>query len=1030
MRTTAWFARTAALTIIAAAVSFGVLAQTTSPAKRPVAHTDFDSWRTIATPMLSRDGKWMAYSIQPQDGDGELVWREIQSGKEARTGVGLLPPPVTTPNEENPDAPPVPRAIRAAFTSDGRFLVATTYPSKADTVAARKARKSAQDMPKGGALIVDLASGEVTRLANVKSIHVPAKGGAWLAVLKEEAKPEPAKPAADASALAPASAPASASPKAANDIDDEESDQTAAQQRRATNVAAASGAAAAGGAASTAPRVIYGTELVLMNLADKTERSLANVLEVFFARDGKALVYAVGARADADNGVYTITPGDSAAPVPLLTGKGKYVKLAWDRAESQLAFLSDRDDAAAKTPRYKAWHWVRGSKAAQALDTVVAGEVAKGMQVSERGTLAFSRNGRMLYVPLATPAKAPRDPQSLPTDEDKVVADLWHWNDDHVQSIQRVRAVQERNRTYRAAYDLASKKFTPLADETLRTVSLSDDGTRAIGIDDRAWRKLTDFDGSYIDVYLVDTTNGARRKVLTRLRESPAFVSAQWSPDGKWVAYWQDRHWHLLDTAKGTTRNLTASLKRAFHNEEQDTPGVRAPYGSAGWTSDSQSLLVYDRDNVWQLFAEATGTTNAAKNLTVDAGRQENIRFRVQRVEAVDEDDDERGIDAKAPLTLRGESELTRASGFWRTSFDAKTAPVSLVRGDANYRFVSRARESDTVLMTASRFERFPELQVTNAGFEKPQVVTEVGKQMAAFTWGSNELVAFKNKRGQALQATLYKPDGFDAKKKYPMMVYIYERLTQNRHNFVNPAPSNGLNIALYVSNGYVVLTPDIAYTTGQPGKDALDTVLPAMDVVVKQGFIDEKRIGIQGHSWGGYQIAWMVTQTNRFRAAEAGAPVGNMTSAYSGIRWGSGLPRQFQYEKAQSRIGPNLYDATPLYIAASPIFQIKKVTTPLLILSNDADDAVPWYQGIELFLALRRFGKEAYMFNYNGQLHNLRRRADQKDFALRMHQYFDHFLKDAPKPEWMEKGISFIDREEEKERFLKAATGATAAKP
>jgi len=193
------------------------------------------------------------------------------------------------------------------------------------------------------------------------------------------------------------------------------------------------------------------------------------------------------------------------------------------------------------------------------------------------------------------------------------------------------------------------------------------------------------------------------------------------------------------------------------------------------------------------------------------------------------------------------------------------------------------------------------------------------------------------------------------------------------------------------------------------------------VQAVVDQGYIDEARIGIQGHSWGGYQIAYMVTQTNRFRAAEAGAPVGNMTSAYSGIRWGTGLPRQFQYEKTQSRIGPPLYEAPHKYLENSPIFHIQRVQTPLLILHDDNDDAVPWYQGIELFLALRRNNKEAYLMNYNGEFHGLRRRPDQKDYAVRMQQFFDHFLKGGPRPEWMEKGVPFIDREEEKDRFQKA---------
>ena len=253
-------------------------------------------------------------------------------------------------------------------------------------------------------------------------------------------------------------------------------------------------------------------------------------------------------------------------------------------------------------------------------------------------------------------------------------------------------------------------------------------------------------------------------------------------------------------------------------------------------------------------------------------------------------------------------------------------------------------------------------------------------------------------------------------------MVYIYEGLSQTVHTFVEPRTSHNVNFSQYVSAGYVILTPDIVYTLGQPGQSAIKSVLPAIQAIVDQGFVDEARIGIAGHSWGGYQIAYMVTQTNRFRAAEAGAPVGNMTSAYGGIRWGSGMPRQFQYEKTQSRIGPSLYDAPLKYVENSPIFHIQRVQTPLLILHDDNDDAVPWYQGIELFMALRRNGKEAYLMNYNGEFHGLRRRHNQKDYAIRMQQFFDHYLLGAPRPEWMDKGVSFVDREDEKDRFQKAA--------
>jgi dipeptidyl aminopeptidase/acylaminoacyl peptidase len=967
--------------------------------KRPLTHTDFDSWRSIATPTLSRDGKWLAYAVQPQDGDGEVVIRELATGKERREGVGTLPPPATTPNEENPDAPPVPRAIRIAFTSDSRFLVTTTFPTKAEVTAARKAKKRPDEMPKGGLLMVNLSLSETQRVANVKGMLVPSKGGAWVSYLKE------AEPAKADETNKPASPPTNAvAPSGGDTIAEDALDQAA---RRPTATAAA-------GTATSAPRKEYGTELVLRDLAAGTERTFSNVLEYVFARDGKTLLFTVSSKAETDNGVYTIYPQQNAAPLALSSGKGKYTKLVWDREQSQLAFLSDRDDVAAKVPQFKLYHWSRNATAAAEIVSSATTGFPSGMTISDKGPVAFSRDGNKLYVPAAPPAKAPKAPDAMPAEEDRVTADLWRWNDDLVQPMQKVRAVQDRNRSYRGVWDLAGKRYTQLATETMRNVSLSDDGSRAVGSDDRAYRRLIDFDGTYTDFYVVDPATGTRKLALTKQRDSGNLTAAQWSPDGNWVIQYQAKHWHLLNTSSAVRKNLTASIKTAFFNEQHDAPSPAAPYGTAGWTSDSASVLLYDRFDVWQVFVNG----KAAVNLTAAEGRKNQIRLRVQPIEPVDEDDDERGIDTKKPLTLRGESEISRATGFYRTTFGTTTAPKRLLWGDYNARYVTRAQEADVLITTASRFDTFPDLQVSDTSFASPKKVSDVGAQMASFAWGSSELMSFKNAKGVPLQAALYKPANFDAKKKYPLMVYIYERLSQDVHNFVNPVPGQNINRSLYTSNGYVILMPDITYTTGYPGKSALDAVLPAIDTLVKQGFIDEKAIGIQGHSWGGYQIAWMVTQTNRFRAAEAGAPVGNMTSAYSGIRWGSGLPRQFQYEQQQSRIGKSLQEATPLYLANSPVFHIRNVKTPLLILHNDADDAVPWQQGIELFLALRRYEKEAYFFNYNGALHGLRRRADLKDFGLRMQQYFDHFLKGAPKPEWMEKGIPFNEREDEKERF------------
>jgi dipeptidyl aminopeptidase/acylaminoacyl peptidase len=386
------------------------------------------------------------------------------------------------------------------------------------------------------------------------------------------------------------------------------------------------------------------------------------------------------------------------------------------------------------------------------------------------------------------------------------------------------------------------------------------------------------------------------------------------------------------------------------------------------------------------------------------------VAFRVVRYERDDPAD--RWIDPAKPLLLRAENEETYDSGFYRTRVDAAEPPTKLIMAAKNFTPPIQARDAEVYVLAASTFSEFPDLLLTDEKFRDFKKVSNANPQQAGILWGTSELIHFKSADGVPLKGTLYKPENFDPQKKYPMIVYIYERLSQNLHSYVEPRPMHTINVSYYVSNGYVVLEPDIAYKIGYPGQSALNCVLPAIQEVVDRGFVNEKAIGIQGHSWGGYQIAYMVTRTNRFRAAAAGAPVADMISAYDGIRWGPGIPRQFQYERTQSRIGGSIWEYPLRYIENSPIFAADRVNTPLLMIHNDADDAVPWYQGIEYYLALRRLGKEVYLFTYNGEPHGLRRRANQKDYAMRLQTFFDYYLKGAPKPDWLDHGIPYIEKQ------------------
>jgi dipeptidyl aminopeptidase/acylaminoacyl peptidase len=290
--------------------------------------------------------------------------------------------------------------------------------------------------------------------------------------------------------------------------------------------------------------------------------------------------------------------------------------------------------------------------------------------------------------------------------------------------------------------------------------------------------------------------------------------------------------------------------------------------------------------------------------------------------------------------------------------------------------------------------------------------VSDINPQQKEYRWGTAELFSWKATHNTRLEGLLYKPENFDPKHKYPMLVYYYERNSDYLHRYTPPQPSRSIiNPAYCVSNGYLVFIPDIRYRVGHPGKSAFECIVSGVRKLIRTGFVDPTRIGLQGQSWGGYQTAYLVTQTSMFRAAMAGAPVSNMTSAYGGIRPEAGMSRMSLYEKNQSRIGGTLWEKRDLFIENSPIFFADKVTTPLLIMANDNDGQVPWYQGIELFTALRRLGKQTWMLTYNGEAHNLLQRKNTKDLSIRMMQFFDHFLKDAPIPVWMKEGVPAINK-------------------
>jgi len=486
------------------------------------------------------------------------------------------------------------------------------------------------------------------------------------------------------------------------------------------------------------------------------------------------------------------------------------------------------------------------------------------------------------------------------------------------------------------------------------------------------------------------------------------------SPDSKFLVWYNnaDKQIYSYEIATEKIVSLTKGIDVSFANELDDTPQMASPYGSGGWAAEDKAIYLYDRYDVWQI--DPKGLTPAI-NLTEGLGRKNNFTFRIVRLDNVLLPPGTPGIKMepikpKETIYFSVFDNNTKNNGYYYKEMGKRKPEMkSWIVEPVTFVYLNKAKTGPVITYVKHNFTNSPDVWVTKDNFKTQTKVTDINPQQRDYNWGTSELVRWKSATGLDVDGILYKPEDFDPNKKYPMIVYFYERTSDMLHFYRAPAPSRStINITYFTSNGYLVFLPDIYYEIGYPGKSALDCIVPGVKMLCENPWVDSENVAIQGQSWGGYQVAYMVTRPDLFKwkAAGAGAPVANMTSAYGGIRWGSGMVRQFQYEHTQSRLGKTLWEGFDLYIENSPLFFADKVETPLLIMHNDEDDAVPWYQGIEYFTALRRLGKPVWMLQYNKEKHNLVSRVNAKDLSIRLSQFFDHYLKGAPMPVWMKTGV------------------------
>ncbi len=773
-----------------------------------------------------------------------------------------------------------------------------------------------------------------------------------------------------------------------------------------------------------------GADLLLRRASDGTTLTVGNVSEYAFDESGDWLATAIDTEGRSGNGVQ-VREMSSGRVLPLDSAEAAYRRISWTEEGDAFAVLrsvknDDYEDELVAVLGFA--DFATEAQRGVVYDPAEDEAFPSGMTINANHAPAWSDSRDALVFRIhaadmteeakaaaAAEAKEAEDEMASPTaaGDDVDTADLviWHWRDRRLQSRQQVVENTDRNFGYLSTYRIDDGRFIQLADDEVRSVSAAPGDRWAIGRDNDDYERQESLDGQNLaDVWVIDMHSGDRRL---------AIEGARWvfgvSPAGTHLLHYDEGNFFSLDLATGESINLTGDLGVPFWNVDDDHNVVKPPrfqFG-LGWSDEGDQLLLSDGWDIWKMGADGSDPVN----VTV-TGREQQIRY--QRVFRLDPDLD--GVDLSAPLYVTAYGEWTKKRGIARVD-SSHPGVTDLLWGDAAFSSLMKAEDADVYLYTRETYADPPNYYVADASLADGRQVTDSNPQQVDLAWSAGvQLVDYETVKGVKLQAALFLPANYEPGKKYPTMVYIYEKLSQGANNFFAPS-ANGFNKSVYTSAGYAVLMPDIVYELNDPGQSAVWSVLPALDAAIATGVVDADAVGLHGHSWGGYQTSHLITQTDRFSAAIAGAPLTNMISMYSLIYKNAGIGNGQIFEASQGRFTGGPWDVTDAYVRNSPVYHAANVTTPLIILHNDRDGAVDFTQGVEYYNTLRRLNKNVVMLQYVGENHGLRDPANRKDYTVRMREFFDHYLRDLGMPGWLQDGVDYLDIDD----HLKARAQAIA---
>ena len=742
-----------------------------------------------------------------------------------------------------------------------------------------------------------------------------------------------------------------------------------------------------------------GSDLVMRDLSSAKEKTFSNISQYLIHPKAMGVVmYQVKTKLK-ESQILLATIADTNTKV-LTKQVYTATNFIWDEEGRQLAYLVEKDSAdKALQKNYYLAYYTPSLETAISIFDKSNKTIPTNYTIGGDRKMKFSKSGNKLEF--GVQPILPTKDTSLP-DFDRVSVDIWHYNDPIIQPAQ-LKALESTLKSTELVFLNTQNKNTiylgKIKDRDLMTTA-EGDGAIVYATIDSSYLLASQWQGfSLKDIYAIATNDGQRKLIQKEWKGN--LMSASY--DGNALLYYDEpqKKYFAYNATTGKTIQIAKDIKTSLFDEENDLPDDPNAYGIAKWMDNNQEVLMYDRYDIW--LVDVNGI-KASKKLT--NGRMNKIISRF-----IETDAERKTLAKNAILLIKGYSEVDKSELI--STLNLADGAFNLINQvPMHFTTIVGASHSNDIAVMQEDEVKSPNLYLYTLAATKqnPTSIATINTQQANYNWMSSQIVKWKAYTGKMAEGVLYLPENFDAKKKYPMIVYFYERSNQTLHNYLAPAPTpSRLNIPFFASRGYIVFVPDIWYTRGYPGQSAYDYILSGTRAMIQKGFVDSTKVGLQGQSWGGYQIAYLITKTNLYAAAWAGAPVVNMTSAYSGIRWGPGISRQFQYEKSQTRLGASLWERPDLYIKNSPLFSLPNIKTPLVIMSNDADDAVPWYQGIEMYSDMKRLNKKVWLLVYNNEAHNLVERKNRKDIQIREQQFFDTYLKGAPMPEWLSKGVPAV---------------------